>query len=78
MQDAAYYRAQAARARRMARGQRPDIETNLLQIATDYDDIAVDLESGANRGPASRADAAKSTLKGARRGMRRNKLTTTL
>jgi hypothetical protein len=47
MEDAAYYRAQAARARRMARGQRPDIEQALRQIADDYDDIAVDLESGA-------------------------------
>jgi hypothetical protein len=47
MQDAAYYRAQAARARRMARGQRADIEDSLRQIAVDYDDIAEDLESGA-------------------------------
>lgn len=47
MQDAVYYRTQAARARRMARGQRRDIETNLLQIAIDYDQIAEDLENGA-------------------------------
>ena len=47
MEDAAYYRAQAERARRLARGQRTDVARDLRQIASDYDDIAVDLESGA-------------------------------
>jgi hypothetical protein len=47
MHDAAYYRSQAERARRMARGQRPDIEKSLQQVASDFDDIAEDLETGA-------------------------------
>ena len=47
MQEAAYYRSQAELARRLARGQRPDIERNLQRVARDYDEIAVDLETGA-------------------------------
>ena len=47
MEDATYYRSQAARARRLTRGQRSDIARDLEQIASDYDGIAEDLESGA-------------------------------
>ncbi len=46
--EAAYYREQAKRVRRLA-GTRlnRDDEAMLSQIARDYDDIAEDLESGA-------------------------------
>jgi hypothetical protein len=47
MQDAEYYREQAARARRLARGARRDIEEMLSRVAEDYDDLAEDLENGA-------------------------------
>jgi hypothetical protein len=47
MQDAAYYREQASRARRLARGMRDDIERLFLQTARDFDDITEDLERGA-------------------------------
>jgi len=47
MEDAAYYRDQAARARRLARGGRTDVEEMLSRVAQDYDDLAEDLENGA-------------------------------
>jgi hypothetical protein len=47
MQDAPYYRDQADRARRLARGMRDDVEEMLLRVARDFDDIAEDLERGA-------------------------------
>ena len=48
MHEAAYYRRQAARARRLARAQsRLDTEALLARIARDYDEIAEDLEKGA-------------------------------
>jgi hypothetical protein len=47
MQKPSYYREQAARARRLARGSRDDIEELLKHLASDFDDIAVDLERGA-------------------------------
>jgi len=48
MQDADYYRAQAERARRMARSiTNAEAERLLLQMAREYDDLAEDLEHGA-------------------------------
>jgi len=47
MQSAAYYREQAARARRLARNGRGDIYDMLLHLARDFDDIAEDLERDA-------------------------------
>ena len=47
MRDADYYIEQAARARRLARGQRNDIEKMLLGMARDYEDLAEDLTRGA-------------------------------
>lgn len=48
MQNAAYYRQQAARARRLVRSiNDPQATEALLRIAEDFDDIAVGLERGA-------------------------------
>jgi hypothetical protein len=48
MHKPAYYREQAARARRLAGSVTiRDLEALLLRVAEDYDDIAVDLENGA-------------------------------
>jgi hypothetical protein len=48
MQEQRYYREQAARARRLARGStNRDLESLLLGMAQDYEDLAADLESGA-------------------------------
>jgi len=48
MMDAGYYRQQAPRARRLAAGiANQEMQKQLTQIATDYDDIATDLERGA-------------------------------
>ena len=48
MQDAAYYRAQAQRARRVGNlMHQRDVQEILMQVAQDYDDIAEDLEVGA-------------------------------
>lgn len=48
MHDATYYREQASRARRLARQLHPRDESALLsQMASDYDDVAEDLETGA-------------------------------
>jgi hypothetical protein len=48
MMDAAYYRDQAARARRLAEdvGNR-EMQEQLKRIAVDYDEIAEDIELGA-------------------------------
>ena len=48
MRDAGHYRQQAARARRLAGaiGNR-EMQEQLGRIATDYDDIATDIEQGA-------------------------------
>jgi len=40
MQDTAYYREQAERARRLAKHADDDINATLLQMAQDFDDIA--------------------------------------
>ena len=48
MYDPSYYRDQAQRARRLARSVTiHDVEAQLLRMAQDYDDLAVDLERGA-------------------------------
>ena len=47
MHDAAYYREQAERARRLAKYADGDMQTALESAARDFDDIAEDLESGA-------------------------------
>ena len=48
MQRPDYYRAQAERARRLARSiNHPDVIKQLQQMARDYDDIVDDLEVGA-------------------------------
>jgi hypothetical protein len=48
MHDATYYREQASRARRLARHLHQRDESALLsQMATDYDELAEDLEAGA-------------------------------
>ena len=48
MHDASYYRAQANRARRLARlVHQRDLAELLIGMAQDYDDIADDLELGA-------------------------------
>lgn len=48
MKDVAYYRQQAARARRLAEMMyQREMHEMLSRMARDYDDIAEDLESGA-------------------------------
>ena len=48
MRDAIHYRQEAARARRLARSvTNGGVEAILLQIAHQYEDIAVDMETGA-------------------------------
>jgi hypothetical protein len=49
MMNADYYRDDAARARRIAHQlpDRPDVQRDLLAMAQDYDDIAIDLDAGA-------------------------------
>jgi len=48
MQDAAYYREHAERARRLARSvTKGDVEQQLLQMAEEYERIALDLERDA-------------------------------
>jgi hypothetical protein len=48
MQDASYYRREAGRARRLARSiTNRETEAMLIRMAEDYEDIAVDLETGA-------------------------------
>ena len=48
MREARYYRDEAARARRLAKGiNHAEARESLLNMARDYDDIAEDLESGA-------------------------------
>jgi hypothetical protein len=48
MEHAAYYREQAGRARRLARGiNHPEVTEQLLRMARDYDELAEDLERGA-------------------------------
>lgn len=48
MQTVEYYRDRAARARRLsALVSAPDVSRTLLEVAQDYDDIAIDLERGA-------------------------------
>ena len=48
MHDAAYYREQADRARRLARAQpAPETRSTLERVARDFDEIAYDLETGA-------------------------------
>src|SRR5689334_5981920 len=48
MHKPAYYREQAERARRLARSvTNRDIESYLLRMAQDYDDLVEDLETGA-------------------------------
>ena len=47
MQEASYYRDQASRARRLARGVTDrEVADQLARTAEDYDDIAEDLERG--------------------------------
>ena len=51
MENAPYYRGQAERARRLAHSlTNREVEALLERVAQDYEDIAVDLESGADRG----------------------------
>lgn len=47
MQSAAYYREQAARARRLARQCTGEIYDTLMRLARDFDDIVEDLERDA-------------------------------
>jgi|tagenome__1003787_1003787.scaffolds.fasta_scaffold15809048_1 hypothetical protein len=48
MQDAAYYRGQANKARRLARAiHDTEVGAQLWLMASDYDDIAEDLDTGA-------------------------------
>ena len=48
MQESHYYRDEAARARRLARGAtNRDLESLLLGMAREYEDLAEDLENGA-------------------------------
>jgi hypothetical protein len=48
MQKPAYYREQAGRARRLARSAtNRELEALLARMAHDYEDLAVDLETGA-------------------------------
>jgi hypothetical protein len=48
MREARYYRDEAARARRWANSiDHPEVRAILLNVANDYDDIAVDIEKGA-------------------------------
>ena len=48
MQDPSHYRDQSERARRLARSVTSrDVEALLQQVAQDYEDLAVDLETGA-------------------------------
>ena len=49
MMDADYYRDQAARARRFAQQMHshPEMHRQLLDMATDYEEIVADLKSGA-------------------------------
>jgi hypothetical protein len=48
MHDAKYYRDQATKARRLAwQLRQPDVSALLSQMASDYDDVAEDLEAGA-------------------------------
>ncbi len=48
MYDPSYYREQAERARRVAKGPTDyELQQTLRQMARDFDDIAEDLESGA-------------------------------
>jgi hypothetical protein len=48
MQEARYYRREAARARRLANAiNHPDARDALLNMAKDYEEIATDLERGA-------------------------------
>ena len=48
MHDASHYRQQARRARRLAQGTpNREVERLLSQVASEYDDIAEDLENGA-------------------------------
>jgi hypothetical protein len=48
MENAPYYRGQAERARRLAHSlTNREVEALLERVAQDYEDIAVDLESGA-------------------------------
>lgn len=50
MQDAAHYRAEAQRARRLARSiTHPEVVANLERLARNYDEIAEDLEKGAEQ-----------------------------
>lgn len=49
MMKAGYYREQARRGRRLARGipNRPDVARQLNDMAQDYEELALDIESGA-------------------------------
>jgi hypothetical protein len=48
MRELGYYRAEAARARRLANSiNHPEARDALLKMAKDYEEIAVDLERGA-------------------------------
>jgi hypothetical protein len=47
MHEAAYYREQAERARRLANHADGEMYASLLRIAQDFDDSAEDLEVGA-------------------------------
>jgi hypothetical protein len=49
MMGADYYREQAGRARRLAGGvaSHPEIARQLNDMATDYDELAADIETGA-------------------------------
>jgi hypothetical protein len=47
MNDSAYYRDQADRARRLASRALGEIGDTLSRVAWDFDDIAEDLETGA-------------------------------
>jgi hypothetical protein len=49
MRDAAYYREQAERARRLADGVpgHSDVQNSLRHMALNYDEVAEDIEQGA-------------------------------
>ena len=49
MHNAAYYRQRAAQAKRLARAvSNTEVVEQLLSVASDYDEIAEDLEAGAS------------------------------